>query len=99
VTEVSLFAAAGAARQALALATPPDDRADAGALSALAIHGLGTVLAPVAVGVLSDRTSLGRALLVVPVAMLAAGAAWTFSAFRAERGARAAVEAARPARD
>ncbi len=51
----------------------PMQRASAVALSVLAIHLLGDVLSPPLIGGLSDRTSLGDAVLLVPVAVAVSG--------------------------
>jgi predicted MFS family arabinose efflux permease len=84
-----VFAAAGPASAAVAAATPAGERAGAAALGALAVRLLAEAPAPALVGLVSDRTSLGRALAVlVPAALLLAGAAWTSAAWRRERAAR-----------
>ena len=66
------------------------------AISILAIHVLGDVPSPTLIGFISDRSSLGRAVLVVPVAILVSGIVWTLAAWRGERAARAAENAAQP---
>lgn len=60
------------------------------ALSILAIHLLGDVPSPWLIGFISDRSSLGRAVLVVPVATVVAGLVWTYAAWRGERAAAGA---------
>jgi len=73
---------------AIVAEVPPAERASAVALSILAIHLLGDVPSPWLIGFISDRSSLGRAVLIVPVATLAAGLIWTWGAWRGERAAR-----------
>jgi len=85
-----VFAAARPASAAIAAAIPPAERAGAAALAALAARLLAEAPAPALVGLVSDRTSLGRALaVIVPAALLLAGAAWTSAAWRGERAAPA----------
>ena len=52
------------------------------ALSVLAIHSLGDAISPPLIGRLSDRTSLGEAVLVVPVAVALCGLLWIAAAWR-----------------
>jgi MFS family permease len=92
--QLMLFASTGPVNAAIVAEVPPAERASAVALSILAIHLLGDVPSPWLIGYLSDRSSLGRAVLVVPVATLAAGVIWTWAAWRGERAARAQRPAA-----
>ena len=82
-----LFASTGPVNSAIIAEVPPAERASAVAISILAIHLLGDVLSPPLIGFLSDRSSLGRAVLVVPVAVLVSGIIWTYAAWRGERSA------------
>jgi hypothetical protein len=43
---------------------------------------LGDVPSPPLIGWLSDHSSLDRAVLIVPVAVLLCGAIWTYAAWR-----------------
>jgi MFS family permease len=88
--QLLLFASTGPVNSAIVNAVPPAERASAVAMSILAIHVLGDVPSPVLIGILSDRSSLGRAVLVVPAAVLISGLVWTWAAWRGERAARAA---------
>jgi MFS transporter, Spinster family, sphingosine-1-phosphate transporter len=90
--QLLLFASTGPVNAAIVNAVAPAERASAVALSILAIHVLGDVPSPMLIGILSDRYWLGRAVLVVPVAILISGIIWTWAAWRGERGARAADE-------
>jgi hypothetical protein len=55
-------------------------RSTAMALQIFVIHLLGDVPSPVLIGALSDASSLGRAVLIVPVAVLVSGLIWTRAA-------------------
>ncbi len=91
--QLLLFASTGPVNAAIVNAVPPAERASAVAISILAIHVLGDVPSPTLIGFLSDRSSLGRAVLVVPAAILVAGLVWTWAAWRGERaGPRPAPE-------
>jgi MFS family permease len=85
--QLMLFASTGPVNAAIVATVPPAERASAMALSILTIHLLGDVPSPWLIGFISDHSSLGRAVLVVPVATLAAGLLWTFAAWRGERAA------------
>jgi len=85
VAQLLIFASTGPVNAAIVAEVPPAERASAVALSILAIHLLGDVPSPWLIGFLSDRSSLGRAVMVVPVATLAAGIIWTYAAWRGER--------------
>jgi hypothetical protein len=50
------------------------------ALSVFAIHAFGDVPSPALVGAISDRSSLGLAVLILPAAALVGGALWTYAA-------------------
>lgn len=90
LAQLLLFASTGPVNAAIVNAVPPAERASAVAISILAIHLFGDVPSPALIGFVSDRSSLGRAVLVVPAAILVAGAVWTYAAWRGERAARAA---------
>jgi predicted MFS family arabinose efflux permease len=88
VAQLLLFASTGPVNSAIVAAVAPSERASAVAISILTIHMLGDVLSPPLIGFLSDRSSLGEAVLIVPVAVLAAGVVWTLAAWRGERSGR-----------
>jgi len=88
--QLLLFASTGPVNAAIVAEVPPAERASAVAISIFAIHLLGDVLSPPLIGFLSDRSSLGQAVLVVPVAVFAAGLVWSWAAWRAERAQRRA---------
>ncbi len=87
--ELCLFASTGPINSAIVNVVAPEIRATAVALSIFTIHLLGDVPSPSLVGVLSDARTLGEAVLIIPVAVLAGGIIWTYAAWRGERMAGA----------
>jgi MFS family permease len=85
VAQLLLFASTGPVNAAIVAEVPPAERASAVAISILMIHLLGDVPSPWLIGFISDRSSLGRAVFVVPAAILVAGIIWTYAAWRGER--------------
>jgi len=93
--QLLLFSSTGPINSAIVNAVPPAIRATAVAVSIFAIHVLGDVPSPTLIGAISDATSLQRAVLIIPVALLASGALWTYAAWRGDaRGAARVVAAA-----
>lgn len=86
LAQLLLFASTGPVNAAIVNAVAPAERASAVAISILAIHLFGDVPSPFLIGFLSDRMSLGEAVLVVPAAILVSGVVWTHAAWRGERG-------------
>ena len=78
--ELLLFMSTGPINTAIVNLVNPLERASAVALSVLAIHLLGDVFSPSLIGVLSDHSSLGNAVMVVPVAVAVAAVLWFFAA-------------------
>lgn len=89
--ELLLFASTGPINSVIVNVVRPSERATAVALDILVIHVLGDVPSPPIIGWISDHASLDRAVLIMPVAVLIAGAIWTYAAWR---GGRRAGEAA-----
>lgn len=85
VAELLLFSSTGPINSAIVNLVAPDVRATAVALSILAIHLLGDVPSPTALGMISDASSLERAVLIIPAAVLVGGVIWTYAAWRGER--------------
>lgn len=84
--ELLLFMSTGPINAAIANIVSPFERASAIALSMFLIHLLGDVPSPPLIGHLSDASSLGRAVLVVPVTIAIGGLVWLLSArFTARR--------------
>jgi MFS family permease len=83
--ELLLFMSAGPINSAIINVVPAETRATAIALSVFAIHLLGDVPSPWLIGRLSDGYSLGRAVLVVPVAIVLSGGLWLLAGAAARR--------------
>ncbi|HEX7190945.1 MAG TPA: MFS transporter, partial [Thermoanaerobaculia bacterium] len=82
---VLVFASTGPVNSAIVNLVSPGERATALALSILVMHVLGDVPSPPLIGYLSDISSLQRAFLIVPVAILAGGVIWSYAAWRGAR--------------
>jgi len=83
VAELLCFMSTGPINAAIANIVSPFERASAMALSIFAIHLLGDVPSPPLIGHLAVTGSLGRAVLLVPVALAVGGVIWLLAA-RAE---------------
>jgi MFS family permease len=79
--EVLIFLSTGPINSAIVNVVAPDMRATAMAMSILAIHVLGDVPSPTLIGMISDASSLARAVLIVPVAVVVSGVIWCAAAF------------------
>lgn len=90
VAEVLLFASTGPINATTVNIVSPSMRATAMAAQIFFIHLLGDVPSPPLIGAISDASSLGTAVLVVPMAVLVSGVVWTYAA---RRGGRVAVSA------
>jgi MFS transporter, Spinster family, sphingosine-1-phosphate transporter len=82
IAEVLVFVSAGPVNSAIVNAVAPHERATALGLSVLVTHLLGDVPATPIIGKLSDATSLDRAFLIVPVAIVIGGVIWCVAAWR-----------------
>ena len=80
VAELLLFMTTGPINSAIINLVSPTERASAVALSMFIIHLLGDVPSPTLIGWLSDLFSLGKAVLIVPVALAISGIVWLVSA-------------------
>lgn len=85
IAEVLIFMCTGPINSAIVNAVSPLERATAVGLSVFIMHFLGDIPSPPLIGALSDASSLERAFLVVPVAVLLAGVIWTYAAWRGGR--------------
>jgi MFS transporter, Spinster family, sphingosine-1-phosphate transporter len=74
--ELLLFVSTGPINSAIVNLIDPGERASAVALSVLLIHLLGDVISPPLIGAVSDHTSLGAAVLIVPAAIGVCGVLW-----------------------
>jgi MFS family permease len=88
IAEVLIFVSTGPVNSAIVNLVAPENRATAVALSILAIHLLGDAPSPPLIGIVSDATSLSRALLILPFAFGASGLIWMFAAWRGGRVAK-----------
>jgi MFS family permease len=80
VAELLLFMSTGPINSAIVNLVSPTQRASALALSMFTIHLLGDVPSPTLIGWLSDMSSLGKAVLIVPIAIVISGIIWLISA-------------------
>jgi len=78
--ELLLFMSTGPINSAIANLVSPAERASAFALSMFMIHLLGDVPSPWLIGHLAVLTSLGKAVLIVPAAVVVSGVVWLISA-------------------
>jgi predicted MFS family arabinose efflux permease len=85
--ELLLFMSTGPINAAIVNIAGPLERASAVALSMFAIHLLGDVPSPLIIGRVSDLSTLGEAVLIVPVAVTVAGLIWLVAARVNERAA------------
>ncbi|MBV9619843.1 MAG: MFS transporter [Gammaproteobacteria bacterium] len=76
LAQLLLFMSTGPINAALVSSVSAWQRASAAALCMFLIHVLGDVPSPTLIGWLSHRGTLAHAVLIVPVAVLAAGAVW-----------------------
>jgi MFS family permease len=80
--EVLIFMSTGPVNSAIINAVAPAERATALGLSIFVMHFLGDIPSPPLIGTLSDTSSLERAFLIVPVAIVIAGVIWIWTAWR-----------------
>ena len=80
--QLLLFASTGPINSAIVNVVPPEIRATAVAVSIFTIHILGDVPSPTMIGWISDATTLAKAVLIIPVALLVSGVVWTYAAWR-----------------
>lgn len=82
VAEVLIFMCTGPVNSAIINAVSPGERATALGLAVMVMHLLGDIPSPPLIGALSDASSLERAFLIVPVAIVIAGLIWIWAAWR-----------------
>jgi hypothetical protein len=78
--EFLLFLSTGPINVVLVSAVQVSRRAMAMAVSIFAIHALGDAIAPPLIGIIADTSGLGRAVMVVPLAVAASGLLWIATA-------------------
>lgn len=85
IAEVLIFMSTGPVNSAIINAVAPGERATALGLSVFVMHFLGDIPSPPLIGIMSDATSLERAFLIVPIAIVIGGMIWTFGAWRGSK--------------
>jgi len=80
VAELLLFMSTGPINTAIVNLVSPTERACAVALSIFVMHALGDAISPTIIGGVSDATSLGKAVLIVPFVVVVSGALWLLAA-------------------
>jgi MFS transporter, Spinster family, sphingosine-1-phosphate transporter len=84
IAQFLIFLSTGPINAALVNMVSPFERASAIALSVFSIHLLGDVISPPIIGAISDVSSLGEAVKIVPAVVLVSGVVWCLAA-RAQR--------------
>ena len=84
IAEMLIFMSTGPVNSAIVNAVAPQERATAVGLSVLMVHLFGDIPSQPIIGALSEASNLGRALLIVPVAIVTSGVLWMFTAWRGE---------------
>jgi MFS family permease len=90
IAELLLFMSTGPVNSAIINFAAPHERASAMALSVFLIHVLGDVISPPLIGRMADHSSLGVAVLVVPVGLAVGGVIWWLAMNAAEQAAQQA---------
>ncbi|HEX9491646.1 MAG TPA: MFS transporter [Thermoanaerobaculia bacterium] len=85
IAEILIFMSTGPVNSAIINAVAPAERATALGMSVFIMHFLGDIPSPPIIGTISEATSLERAFLIVPVAIVIAGLIWMYAAWRGER--------------
>ncbi|MEO6259849.1 MAG: MFS transporter [Thermoanaerobaculia bacterium] len=88
IAEVLIFMCTGPVNSAIINGVRPAERATAVGLSVFVMHVIGDIPSPPLIGALSDHSSLQKAFLIVPVAVMIAGLVWVYAAWQAAQPAR-----------
>jgi len=80
IAQLLMFLSTGPINACIVNLVLPNQRATAVALSVFTIHLLGDAISPLLIGAVSDATSLGQALKIVPAAIVIAGVLWGWAA-------------------
>jgi fucose permease len=81
IAEVFIFMSTGPVNSALINVVKPGERATALGLSVLVMHLVGDIPSPPLIGLVSDHSTLERAFMLVPLAILVAGGIWCYTAW------------------
>lgn len=90
--QLLLFMSTGPINTVIVNLVSPAERACAVALSVFVIHALGDVISPSIIGGISDASSLGTAVMIVPLAVAVSALLWLLAA-RADAAAQRATNA------
>src|SRR4051794_29257038 len=82
IAEVFIFMSTGPVNSAIINVVKPGERATALGLSVLVMHLIGDIPSPPLIGAVSDHTSLERAFMLVPLAIVIAGCIWMYAAWQ-----------------
>src|SRR3954469_16113415 len=82
IAEVFIFMCTGPVNSAIINVVKPAERATALGLSVLVMHLVGDIPSPPLIGAVSDHTSLERAFMLVPLAIVIAGCIWMYAAWQ-----------------
>jgi hypothetical protein len=96
VAMLLLFMSTGPINTALVNCVSPLERASAVGLGTFLMHLFGDVPSPKLIGILSDASSLGQAMLILPVAVAIGGVLWLVAAKVQARTAETALPVAQP---
>lgn len=80
IAQLLMFLSTGPINASIVNLVQPNERASAVALSVFMIHLLGDVPSPYLIGLISDASSLARAVKIVPAAVIVSGALWVWAA-------------------
>jgi MFS transporter, Spinster family, sphingosine-1-phosphate transporter len=82
IAEVFIFMSTGPVNSAIINVVKPGERATALGLSVLVMHLVGDIPSPPLIGLVSDHSTLERAFMLVPLAIVVAGGIWCYTAWR-----------------
>jgi MFS family permease len=82
IAEVFIFMSTGPVNSAIINFVKPGERATALGLSVLLMHLVGDIPSPPLIGIVSDHSTLERAFMLVPLAIVVAGVIWCYTAWR-----------------
>jgi predicted MFS family arabinose efflux permease len=91
IAQLLMFLSTGPINACIVNIVRPTQRASAVALEVFAIHLLGDAISPSLIGLVSDESSLGQAVKIVPVAVLACGLLWGWAARAQAKSSREPV--------
>ena len=81
IAEVFIFMSTGPVNSAIINVVKPGERATALGLSVLVMHLVGDIPSPPLIGLVSDHSTLERAFMLVPLAIVVAGGIWCYTAW------------------